>query len=158
MLEVAAEVAEDVEGNVQAEDLRANGVSVKDFGAVHTESQSTASSPSITSAVNGRLSGNLPSTLVPSLENHLPSAATLLHPIPDHPPPSQRELFEHALQLRMTHLALTEYVEGPESAGVRWLEAFEWYADRRDTSAHARECLLIYILTRLEPNTSLCGH
>jgi hypothetical protein len=44
---------------------------------------------------------------------------TLLRHLPDHPPPSRQEVFEHALQLRMTQAAVSEHVEGPEGAGAR---------------------------------------
>ena len=63
--------------------------------------------------------------------NMLPPAAELLQPLPDHPPPSATEHFEHALQLRMTQLALTELIEGPEITEERWLEVFQWFATRR---------------------------
>jgi hypothetical protein len=62
----------------------------------------------------------------------IPSSHTLLQALPDHPPPSQRELFEQALQLRMTQLALTEYVEGPEGAVEKWLEVFYWVSEQKD--------------------------
>jgi hypothetical protein len=61
----------------------------------------------------------------------LPPAAELLQPLPDHPPPSATDHFEHALQLRMTQLALTELIEGPEITEERWLEVFQWFATRR---------------------------
>ncbi|CCM03055.1 uncharacterized protein FIBRA_05174 [Fibroporia radiculosa] len=62
----------------------------------------------------------------------IPSSATLLRPTPDRPCPSRHEAFEHALQLRMTQLTLTEYVEGPEGASDRWVEIFHWFSERRD--------------------------
>jgi tetratricopeptide (TPR) repeat protein len=60
----------------------------------------------------------------------LPTAG-LLRPLPDHPPPCVTERFEHALQLRMTQLALTELVEGPEVTEERWVEVFQWIATRK---------------------------
>lgn len=65
--------------------------------------------------------------------SELPLAAQLLTPAPDHPPPSHQELFEHALQLRMTQLALAEYVEGVEGVGDHWTEVFGWFAERKGT-------------------------
>ena len=64
----------------------------------------------------------------------IPAAASLLKPLPDHPPPSRREFFEQALQLRMTQLALTEHAEGPEGAAEKWLEVFSWVATQKEGS------------------------
>jgi len=104
---------------------------------------------------NGRTEG-LPPTDVPLMPTSFPSAtllsrdatgippaASLLGPLPDHPPPSRRELFEQALQLRMTQLALTEHAEGPEGAVEKWLEVFSWVATQKEgrttgTCAHHR--------------------
>jgi tetratricopeptide (TPR) repeat protein len=61
----------------------------------------------------------------------LPLAAELHQPLPDHPPPSATERFEHALQLRMTQLALTELIEGPEGTEEKWIEVFHWFAKRK---------------------------
>jgi hypothetical protein len=69
----------------------------------------------------------------------LPSPAELLRPLPDHPPPSTTERFEHALQLRMTQLALTELIEGPEGTEENWIEAFQWFAKRSPEREQSRE-------------------
>ncbi|KAI9464782.1 hypothetical protein F5148DRAFT_1276411 [Russula earlei] len=61
----------------------------------------------------------------------LPPAGELLQPLPDHPNPSVTERFEHALQLRMTQLALTELMEGPEGTEEKWIEVFQWFAKRK---------------------------
>jgi hypothetical protein len=61
----------------------------------------------------------------------IPPAASLLAPVFDYPPPSPAEAFEHSLQLRMTQVALTEYMEGPESAGIKWFQVFKWIAARK---------------------------
>jgi tetratricopeptide (TPR) repeat protein len=63
-------------------------------------------------------------------DTFLPTAE-LLRPLPDHPPPCDTDRFEHALQLRMTQLALTELIEGPEVTEERWLEVFQWIATRK---------------------------
>lgn len=65
----------------------------------------------------------------------IPPASMLLLPAPDHPPPSHQELFEHALQLRMTQLALAEYIEGAEGVGDNWTEVFAWFAGKKGTDA-----------------------
>lgn len=72
----------------------------------------------------------------------IPEAFTLLQPLPDHPPPSRRELFEESLQLRMTQLALSEYVEGPEGAVEKWLEVFQWVSEYKDLAIDDCRCTL----------------
>ena len=99
-------------------------------------------------------------TVLDGESDTLPPAAELLQPLPDHPPPSIADRFEHALQLRMTQLALAELIEGPEGTEERWIEVFQWFAARkgpeRDQSretAHAgflryeAACVLTYLLT-----------
>ncbi|KAF8630555.1 hypothetical protein AX17_005367 [Amanita inopinata Kibby_2008] len=49
--------------------------------------------------------------------------------------PLSEELFEHSLQLRLTQVALTEAVEGPEGAEQRWVEVFSWIASKRSIMA-----------------------
>jgi hypothetical protein len=73
-------------------------------------------------------------TLLSEDATDIPKAASLLKPLPDHPPPSRRELFEQALQLRMTQLALIEHAEGPEGAVEKWLEVFSWVATQKESS------------------------
>jgi tetratricopeptide (TPR) repeat protein len=68
------------------------------------------------------------------LDSHshtLPPLAELLQPLPDHPRPSDTDRFEHGLQLRMTQLALTELMEGPEGTEEKWIEVFQWFAKRK---------------------------
>ncbi|OSX62812.1 hypothetical protein POSPLADRAFT_1065909 [Postia placenta MAD-698-R-SB12] len=74
-------------------------------------------------------------TVLESNAVDLPPSCTLLRPIPDRPAPSRHDAFEHALQLRMTQLALAEFVEGPEGAGDRWVEVFQWFSERREVGA-----------------------
>lgn len=69
----------------------------------------------------------------------LPPAAELLQPLPDYPPQSTTERFEHALQLRMTQLALTELMEGPEGTEEKWVEVFQWFAKRKGPEYQSRE-------------------
>lgn len=74
-------------------------------------------------------------------EGEVPPSDELLKPALDHPPPSQQDLFEHALQLRMTQIALTEYMEGPEGAAEQGVEVFQWVAEKRSGSTEQqREC------------------
>ena len=77
----------------------------------------------------------------------LPPAAELHQPLPDHPPPSITERFEHALQLRLTQLALTELMEGPEGTEEKWVEVFQWFAKRKGPEYQSRkichDCLVI---------------
>ncbi|KAF9788396.1 hypothetical protein BJ322DRAFT_1182415 [Thelephora terrestris] len=68
----------------------------------------------------------------------IPPAASLLKRVLDHPPPSRRELFEQALQLRMTQLALSEHAEGTEGAVEKWLEVFTWVATQKEGNQTAR--------------------
>ncbi|TDL20474.1 hypothetical protein BD410DRAFT_790991 [Rickenella mellea] len=133
VLEVAIDMTEDMTEDVPPEESRENGISIKDFAQGNTPPPPPP--PPRTSSFSSEDSSG--SLLAPS-DDRVPPAATLLKPLPDHPPPSHRELFEHALQLRMSYLALTEYVEGPERADSKWLEVFEWYAARRDVTAQTR--------------------
>lgn len=73
-----------------------------------------------------------PPTLLSWDATCIPAAASLLKPLPDHPLPSRRELFDQALQLRMTQLALTEQTEGSEGAVEKWLEVFSWVATQKE--------------------------
>ncbi|TFK51537.1 hypothetical protein OE88DRAFT_1659604 [Heliocybe sulcata] len=70
--------------------------------------------------------------------HRLPPPETLLKPLPDYPVPSRHDVFEYALQLRMTQLALTEMVEGPEGAQTKAPELFSWFAEKRGTGESRR--------------------
>ena len=70
-------------------------------------------------------------TILDPHSHTLPPASEMLQPLPDHPPPSATERFEHALQLRLTQLALTELIEGPEGTEEKWIEVFQWFAKRK---------------------------
>jgi len=78
-------------------------------------------------------------TILDGQSHTLPSPAELLRPLPDHPPPSITERFEHALQLRMTQLALTELIEGPEGTEEKWIDLFQWFAKRGPEREQSRE-------------------
>ena len=124
-----------------------------DEGLPQTPNDDTSGTP------NGRVEGlppidgafvlvpEPPSTLLSRDATGLPAAASLLKPLPDHPPPSRWELFEQDLQLRMTQLALIEHAEGPEGAVEKWLEVFSWVAGRKEgntTSALYLPLLIIH--------------
>ena len=83
-------------------------------------------------------------------QHTLPSVAELLQPLPDHPPLSETERFEHALQLRMTQLSLTELTEGPEGTEEKWIEIFQWFAKRKGPEYQSREICPAYLVIRLK--------
>ena len=132
-----ADVVDDEVDSVSANGhASANGTSPPDF--------SGASSPRI----NGRaeleepVSPRDPVRLLEPGWTEVPSSASLLQPHVDRPWPSRQEAFEHALQLRMSQLTLSEFVEGPESTGDKWVEVFQWFSERRSMVADDRTCIL----------------
>ena len=120
-----------------------------DEGLPQTPSGDTPGTP------NGKIEGLPPteppfvsvlepsSTLIGRDTTSIPAASSLLQPLPDHPPPSRRELFEQALHLRMTQLALVEHAEGPESAVEKWLEVFAWVASQKEGNKTGTSPLLL---------------
>lgn len=64
----------------------------------------------------------------------IPESSRLLMPMLHRPPLSKLDVFEYALQLRMSQGALTEVIEGPEGAEAKWLEVFSWVAQKRSQS------------------------
>ncbi|KAL0066998.1 hypothetical protein AAF712_005987 [Marasmius tenuissimus] len=74
-----------------------------------------------------------PRMILTPTEPTIPPCSELLRPASDPTPPSRHELFEYALQLRMTQLAVVEYVEGVEGASGRLTEVFQWVAEMRGT-------------------------
>ncbi|KAJ6558200.1 hypothetical protein B0H19DRAFT_1028834 [Mycena capillaripes] len=81
----------------------------------------------------------VPVFLLETSELGMPPAADLLLPVADRAAPSRQELFEYSLQLRMTQVALIEHVEGAEGAETKWLEVFQWIAERRGVAAAMSE-------------------
>ena len=137
VLDAANDIAESLELKEQNDD----GVTTRDYanangnGSVNGASTPGRSSPNANERTVQNRSSNddaLQDSLLSPIADDLPPAATLLQPIPDHPPPTEREQFEMALQLRMTQLALTELVDDQESVENCWLLLFEWYAQRKD--------------------------
>ncbi|KAJ3880425.1 hypothetical protein F5051DRAFT_450810 [Lentinula edodes] len=72
-----------------------------------------------------------PNTTGSSQIQSLPPSSELLQAVADHPEPSSREKFEYALQLRMSQVAVLEYVEGAEGAADKLPKVFQWIAEKR---------------------------
>jgi hypothetical protein len=72
------------------------------------------------------------STTTSTTQSLPPTSTLLLTPPPSKYPPSQYDLFESHLQLRMTQGTVVEIVEGAEGAEALWLEVFGWVAKRRN--------------------------
>ena len=123
----------------QLQDPRVNG---NGNAKAHTNGDSVGDSPG--DASNSSSPGP-PVTLLDRDAQNIPPSATLLRPLDDRPPPSRQEAFEHALQLRMSQLTLTEYVEGPEGAGDRWVEVFQWFSERRELGADDSACSIFLL-------------
>lgn len=79
----------------------------------------------------------------------LPLASDLLQPAQAQSPPSRHELFEHALQLRMTQVALAEFVEGPEGAESKLPEVFQWIAERKGVTGDSSTFSGLFALSLL---------
>lgn len=115
----------------------ASGVKVRDFETEKTPTQVSekCSSPVEASDVSETSVLRQGSIFVEPLldpdARSIPPSATLLQPLPDHPPPSRVDAFEYALQLRLTQMALTEHVEGAEGAEIKWVNVYGWIADRK---------------------------
>ncbi|KIJ47909.1 hypothetical protein M422DRAFT_45616 [Sphaerobolus stellatus SS14] len=111
------------------EELKSGANSVND----HTQDDSSNRSQS-----TGDPGDGFSRSLLDEYALRLPAASGLLQPLPDYPPPTRHERFEHALQLRLTQLALIEHVDGPENAGTKWLEVFSWVAARKGLGEERR--------------------
>ncbi|OSC98625.1 hypothetical protein PYCCODRAFT_1396824 [Trametes coccinea BRFM310] len=137
VLEIGVGVGEADLANGEEEEEQANGdafdgVQVRDYAASGEQSDDDTSSgpPNFMNAAAARV-------LDPDA-TELPPSSSLLQPLGDRPPPSRQDAFEHALQLRMTQLTLTEFVEGPEGTGDKWVEVFQWFSERRDVGVDDR--------------------
>ena len=71
----------------------------------------------------------------------VPPAAGLFKSILQAPIPSEHNIFEYSLQLRMTQVALTEVREGAEGAEQQWLEVFAWIAEKKGLVCECMLCL-----------------
>lgn len=129
-----------------------NGVYVHDFattGQQPSQVNGDANGHAVNCDVTAESGVAGPITILEEATEQVPPSAYLLRPWGDRPPPSRSQSFEQALQLRMTQLALAEYVEGPEGAGDKWVEVFQWFSDRRevglDDSKHSISVFVTYI-------------
>lgn len=120
----------------------ARGITIRDF--VQTVQEADAEQRTIngdgTNGVNG-VNGHaehLRETILPPGAKDIPPSAGLLQPTGDRPLSNRQEKFEYALQARMTQLALTEFVEGAESVGDKWLEVFQWFREKRPATLDDR--------------------
>lgn len=86
----------------------------------------------------------------------MPPVSTLLPAVQASPPPSRQEIFEYALQLRMTQLVLVEHVEGPEGAAEKLPEIFQWIAEQRGTSSESGAVFvaLLHVCARINATTA----
>lgn len=139
-----AELSEDERSVKSPPNGTANGgLSVRDYGDTDDTPTPTQSSMP-TPTVNGHAEIPNPTvhtrTILPPAAKEVPPSASLLQPMGDRPLSTRRERFEHALQARMTQLALTEFVEGAEAVGERWLEVFLWFREKRPASLDDSMC------------------
>lgn len=104
---------------------------------------------------NGNPAEELSEILSPSLSyvleesaTEIPPASTLLRPTLSNRHLAKHEAFEVSLQLRMTQAALTEVMEGPEGAELKWVEVFAWIADKKKLGHDRKflEFLLLFLI------------
>ncbi|KAG6885786.1 hypothetical protein C0993_009891 [Termitomyces sp. T159_Od127] len=111
-------------------------VQEKDFVGFATTIGTNTSVEVDESLTDGRTVPSTISSRIPLIDDmRISPAAALLAPVQDHPPPSKENLFEYALQLRMTQGVLTEVIDGAEGAEQKWLEVFSWVAAQRTPTA-----------------------
>jgi hypothetical protein len=106
-----------------------DGLDIRDF----------AQSRDISSNNHVNIASDIHDPVLPEDAMEIPPATTLLQPIGDRPRPTRQALFEYALQLRMTQLALTEHVEGVENVSQKWLDVFAWFREKRPASLEDSE-------------------
>ncbi|KAI0631519.1 hypothetical protein C8Q77DRAFT_1061722 [Trametes polyzona] len=128
------EVPEGTAGN----DDVPEGVRVHDYGTAPNGVNGDASVTSADSEADRVSSGTVETAVLDKEATELPPSSLLLQPLGDRPSPNRQEAFEHALQLRMTQLTLTEFVEGPEGTGDKWVEVFQWFSERREVGVEDR--------------------
>ncbi|KIN96741.1 hypothetical protein M404DRAFT_162388 [Pisolithus tinctorius Marx 270] len=141
ILEIGANIGETTlesdENSTTEQESKPSDVKVKDFETekIPSEVSEKSSRPADASDI-----GEMPAPgrefkfwepLLDPNARSIPPSATLLQPLPDHPPPSRVDAFEYALQLRLTQMALTEHVEGAEGAEIKWVNVYGWIAERK---------------------------
>lgn len=138
VFEVASAIGEPEEEDPTTPTLNGNG-SIVDHDFAHNASPSDPEKGAAAGTSSDQSDESY--TYFPSLlsENHstIPAAEGLLQPLGDHPAPSQQDLFEQALQLRMSEMTLCETVDGAERAEDRWVEIFDWVARKTGVARDA---------------------
>ncbi|OBZ73220.1 hypothetical protein A0H81_06881 [Grifola frondosa] len=139
VLDVGARIGE-AEFAEENDGLQSNGVYVQDFALPHVEKRANGEtngharngrSVSSGSSAHETVRETSPVTLLDSDALNIPPSASLLQPLPDRPSTSRQEL-------RMTQLTLTEFVEGPEGVGEKWMDVFQWCSERREVGINDR--------------------
>jgi hypothetical protein len=133
--------------SANGENVQAREVLIIGEGMEQTEDSDTPADATGTETPNANVAGldvrtespSVVDSLLPVSATRVPVPTTLLLPLPDHPPPSKHERFEHALQLRMTLVALVELMDGGDSAAQKWVDAFAWFAERGGWVVHQDE-------------------
>ncbi|KAI0072606.1 hypothetical protein K474DRAFT_1711463 [Panus rudis PR-1116 ss-1] len=142
VLELGIEAAEadlsddddDVPASSTTEQHGNGTVNVKDYATVH----GTAENGGDGDAASAQATPQHLGTVLDSETKEIPPSASLLLPPSDRPASTRYQRFEYALQTRMTLLALTEYVEGAEGVGEKWLEVFHWFREKRGVNVDDR--------------------
>ena len=114
-----------------------NVLTIKDFAQASGHSANGGA----VNGVNGHAglsNGTQHETIIPLAAKEIPPSSTLLQSLGDRLPSNRQERFEYALQARMTQLALTEFVEGGEAVGDKWLEVFHWFREKRPAALDDR--------------------
>lgn len=154
VLEFAVSAAEDLakDHDVPQSPPARSSLNIRDF----------ASSEQLHDQANGHANGNAQAarsdvsigTILDPADTAIPLSDTLLQRCGDRPPPSRNEQFEYALQVRMTQLALTEFVAGAEGVSEKWLEVFQWFREKRGGTVDDRTSFIrgqTLLLTRWFP-------
>ena len=132
VLEIGAAIGDDGEDdNDSNEDALEDRVQVRDFDAQLSGSTNGTIPNGHAHPPEVNDSYKTSTYLLQKNSTTIPLSASLLQPLPDHPSPSRQDIFEHALQLRMTQLAVSENIDGAECAGLKWVEVFGWVARRK---------------------------
>ena len=108
-------------------------VRMKDYGLLSSDADSSAAStvrPEDWSPTPTRMHKE-EVYLLDGNAQRVPSSSNLLGSIVDRCWPLCMEIFEYSLQLRLTQVAITEAMEGPEGAEQKWVEVFAWIAAKK---------------------------
>ncbi|KAI0795798.1 hypothetical protein C8Q75DRAFT_802874 [Abortiporus biennis] len=119
------------------ESQRSPGLNIKDFATSEPKVNGTNRTTVMNGADSSTASFIIGSVIDPEA-TEIPPSASLLQSYVDRPPSSGYDRFEYVLQTRMTQLALTEFVEGAEGVGEKWLEVFQWFREKRGVNVDDR--------------------